>query len=67
MRIVWLALATLACTGENPARDEIDARRGAPAAPATAADWTCPMHPEVGAHEPGSCPTCGMPLVRRGK
>ncbi len=26
--------------------------------------WTCPMHPEVRKDGPGSCPICGMPLVR---
>jgi Cu(I)/Ag(I) efflux system membrane fusion protein len=25
--------------------------------------YACPMHPEVQAHEPGSCPICGMDLV----
>ncbi|MES2119370.1 MAG: heavy metal translocating P-type ATPase [Pseudomonadota bacterium] len=24
--------------------------------------WTCPMHPEVRRHGPGSCPICGMAL-----
>jgi Cu+-exporting ATPase len=24
--------------------------------------WTCPMHPEVQQHHPGSCPLCGMAL-----
>ena len=24
--------------------------------------WTCPMHPEVKADQPGSCPICGMAL-----
>ena len=28
-------------------------------------DYVCPMHPEVVSHEPGSCPVCGMDLVRR--
>jgi P-type Cu+ transporter len=38
------------------------ARRGAlPAAPA-GAKWTCPMHPEIVADRPGSCPICGMAL-----
>lgn len=32
------------------------------AAPA-AAQWTCPMHPEVVQDTPGSCPICGMELV----
>ena len=34
----------------------------APAAPTTSADFTCPMHPEVVRHAPGSCPICGMAL-----
>jgi heavy metal translocating P-type ATPase len=28
-------------------------------------DYTCPMHPEVIRHVPGSCPICGMDLVPR--
>jgi Cu+-exporting ATPase len=36
----------------------------APATPAsTAAEYTCPMHPEVLQIGPGSCPKCGMALV----
>ncbi len=27
--------------------------------------YTCPMHPEVIAEEPGDCPICGMELVRK--
>ena len=26
--------------------------------------YTCPMHPEIQEHRPGSCPKCGMRLVR---
>ncbi len=33
-----------------------------PPAPA-AQEYTCPMHPEVRAAQPGKCPTCGMDLV----
>ena len=29
----------------------------------TAAAYTCPMHPDVVATEPGTCPQCGMKLV----
>ena len=32
------------------------------AAPAHAAEYTCPMHPEIVRSEPGSCPICGMAL-----
>ena len=39
---------------------------GVPAAPSPADQWyTCPMHPEVRQASPGSCPKCGMTLVRR--
>jgi FtsP/CotA-like multicopper oxidase with cupredoxin domain len=32
--------------------------------PATSASsWTCPMHPDVVADEPGTCPACGMKLT----
>jgi Cu(I)/Ag(I) efflux system membrane fusion protein len=27
--------------------------------------WTCPMHPEVVAKEPGKCPICSMALVKK--
>jgi Cu(I)/Ag(I) efflux system membrane fusion protein len=27
--------------------------------------YTCPMHPQILKHEPGNCPICGMPLVKK--
>src|SRR5437588_10976609 len=33
-----------------------------PAAAPIAAEYTCPMHPEVVRRGPGSCPICGMAL-----
>src|SRR3989442_6937311 len=33
------------------------------AEPAHAAEYTCPMHPEIVQIGPGSCPKCGMALV----
>ncbi|MBX9851726.1 MAG: hypothetical protein K2X86_08210 [Cytophagaceae bacterium] len=27
--------------------------------------YTCPMHPDVKKDEPGSCPICGMDLVKK--
>jgi hypothetical protein len=59
-------LALVACTGDNPARREIDRRAADPASPGAAEVWTCPMHPDVRAAERGSCPECGMPLQERG-
>jgi hypothetical protein len=35
----------------------------ATAAAAGPAVYTCPMHPEIVRHEPGTCPICGMDLV----
>jgi RND family efflux transporter MFP subunit len=32
--------------------------------PGLAGKWISPMHPEIVRDEPGSCPICGMPLVR---
>lgn len=29
--------------------------------------YTCPMHPQIHEHKPGSCPICGMPLVKTTK
>jgi len=45
-----------------PARSTaLDDRKGE-AAPAPAATYTCPMHPEVRETAPGRCPKCGMAL-----
>jgi hypothetical protein len=30
-----------------------------------AAIYTCPMHPEVTSDRPGTCPKCGMALVKK--
>jgi hypothetical protein len=35
------------------------------ASPADAVVYVCPMHPEVTSDRPGSCPKCGMALVRK--
>ena len=34
------------------------------AAQTPATTWTCPMHPEIHATKPGSCPKCGMDLIK---
>ena len=36
-----------------------------PAPQLAAADWTCPMHPEIHTDKPGQCPKCGMTLVKK--
>jgi NADH-quinone oxidoreductase subunit J len=43
---------------------EVGARKDPPTpAAATAAMYTCPMHPEVRQDHPGQCPICGMDLM----
>jgi Cu+-exporting ATPase len=39
----------------------LDIQRTKPTLP-PAAEYTCPMHPDVGLNKPGSCPKCGMGL-----
>lgn len=58
---------------ESGAYRHVDAGRG-PEAPhqhgpaeETAAVYACPMHPEVTSNAPGTCPKCGMTLVKRRK
>jgi hypothetical protein len=29
------------------------------------ATYSCPMHPHVASDQPGSCPVCGMALVKK--
>ena len=54
-----LAILPAACKKEKPAAE-------APAAAAKVADvYFCPMHPTVVSDKPGSCPICGMALVKR--
>jgi Cu+-exporting ATPase len=47
-----------------PAAAAAPAREAAPSAP-EAAEWTCPMHPEVRSDRPRACPKCGMALEPR--
>ena len=46
-------------------RNAATAQRDKPSPPATATEWTCPMHPEIVRPGPGACPKCGMTLEPR--
>jgi Cu(I)/Ag(I) efflux system membrane fusion protein/cobalt-zinc-cadmium efflux system membrane fusion protein len=69
------AFAKMAETGVGPASPHAGHNMPAPSAtekrevPSTQedvkGDFTCPMHQEVQSNKPGSCPKCGMNLVRR--
>ena len=54
LNILFLALGILvaACKGENHHAEGTT-------------EYTCPMHPQIVQHEPGTCPVCGMDLVSK--
>jgi len=60
------AAGTSANLHDHGAPSPKSAQRSAPAdadgASNTAAQWTCPMHPEIVRDGPGPCPICGMAL-----
>ena len=72
---LMVALVGLSCSKEKAADEEkpsIESKQAAAegeesaeqaGVEGTAAEWTCPMHPEVRSDEPGVCPTCKMDLV----
>jgi hypothetical protein len=51
----------------QPATDHSQhaAPRSPSAAPGSVVVYTCPMHPEVTSNQPGTCPKCGMALVKK--
>jgi Cu+-exporting ATPase len=55
------------CSARCLERFQADPRAflGAPKPAPAAAQWTCPMHPEIVRPGPGSCPICGMALEPR--
>lgn len=63
--LILIAVAALFACGRNETKS---AKTPAPAPPPVAkqADvYTCPMHPSVSSDKPGSCPICGMTLVKK--
>lgn len=57
---VWM-LVILAFLGACQPRTEEDTSHRHDAV------YTCPMHPQVVRHTPGTCPVCGMDLVKAGQ
>lgn len=52
--LFFLLLASFGCTNRSQHADHNDT-------------YTCPMHPTVVSDKPGSCPVCGMDLVRKAR
>ena len=72
---IGLAAATTSCSDKKSSTETTTspaATSGSTTAPAgnpgpgiATETYTCPMHPEVIANEPGKCPKCGMDLVKK--
>ncbi|MBC7450515.1 MAG: hypothetical protein H7259_03405 [Cytophagales bacterium] len=58
MAIVIVAIVSVSC--ENTEKKNIENTHTV-----SGQEYTCPMHPEVISDKPGSCPTCGMDLVKK--
>jgi hypothetical protein len=63
------AAATLTNEAEsNTHEGHVMSTPNAPASQASpAVVYTCPMHPQIEAQKPGTCPICGMTLVPKSK
>jgi hypothetical protein len=60
----WEGLGATSAAGEHAGH--AGARHDASAeAAGNAVRYVCPMHPDVVADQPGTCPRCGMALVKR--
>jgi len=64
--ILALALVLAACSKQpsEPARTAADDTAAEHAIKHTNPKYRCPMHPDVVRDEPGTCPICGMTLVK---
>src|SRR5262245_17770715 len=58
-----VAVVLLLRGGDGPGTTPPDATTHAEHA-ATAEKWQCPMHPGITYDHPGTCPICGMTLVK---
>jgi len=64
--IGFAVLLLAACNGHSrQAPPAADASQRGDAGQAAKEVWTCPMHPEIFRDKPGTCPICGMDLVRK--
>lgn len=57
----FLALLLVACDAQHAGHDHVDSTT---TTQAVADKYTCPMHPQITQDAPGTCPICGMDLVK---
>lgn len=66
--ILLLSLVLVACSKEQASesvRTAADDTAAVHALKHTNPRYRCPMHPQIVRDEPGSCPICGMTLVKK--
>ena len=51
----------------SPQAEDVKSKNSNEAGTEKEGQYTCPMHPEVVSEKPGSCPKCGMILVKKEK
>ena len=54
-----IAMVTFTGCNNNPDNKKVSSNTS------TEEIYTCPMHPQIIRHDPGNCPICGMPLVKK--
>lgn len=63
--LVVLVIPGCGDSGDRDAQNRADTTTGDGGGEAQSEYYTCPMHPSVVSDKPGSCPVCGMSLVKR--
>lgn len=62
----WRAMVSRRLAGTNPSAPVVREGNSTPVSPdSPKATFICPMHADVISAAPGSCPKCGMALVRK--
>jgi membrane fusion protein, copper/silver efflux system len=57
---VLMVIIAVACNSSSPKNGSKDATQ----VELASFYYTCPMHPEIHSDKPGTCPVCGMDLVK---
>ena len=63
--ILILSISVAACSSESEQVSTENKSAVEHAAKHVDANYVCPMHPRIVKNEPGSCPICGMDLVKK--
>ncbi len=62
--VTVISAITISCGG-NKTKETSSEMKDTSSTVVAGVQYTCPMHPEVISDKPGSCPKCGMDLVKK--